>query len=184
MLPTFRRHKIKNVLDLGCGTGRHCIHLAKIGFDVVGVDISESALKMANAWVRKERLTNVAFVRETMTNIPFGNLHFDAVISVSVIHHTLKKDIVKTIDEIQRVLKKNGIFFTNLASVDDPRYGTGEKVEAGTFRILEAFEEKRFEELHHFFTKREASKLLACFAKAKIERLKDKPNYWKITAVK
>jgi len=159
-------------------------YLAKNGFDVVGVDVSESALKMAIAWIRKERLTNVAFTAGTMTNTPFSNSYFDAVISVSVIHHAIKKDIVKTIDEVYRILKKNGMLFANLASLEDPRYGSGQRVENGTFRILEAFEEKRFEELHHFFTKREASRLLACFAKAKIERLKDKPNYWKITAVK
>jgi len=184
VLPTFKRHKIKNVLDLGCGAGRHCIYLAKNGFDVVGVDVSQSALKMAKAWVRKERLTNVAFMRGTMTNIPLRNNHFDAVVSISVIHHGIKKDIEKTIDEIHRILKKNSIFFTNLASVKDPRCGTGQKIEKGTFKIMEAFEEKHFEELHHFFTKREASELLARFAKAKVERLKEKPNYWKITAVK
>lgn len=183
-LPTFRRYKIKSVLDLGCGAGRHSVYLANNGFDVVGVDVSGSALRMANKWVRKERLTNVAFMRGTMTNIPFGNSHFHAVISISVIHHAVKKEVVKTIAEVYRILKKNGLFLANLASVKDPRYGTGEKVENNTFRILEAFEEKRFEELHHFFTKREASKLLARFTKAKIELLKDKPHYWKITAVK
>jgi len=106
------------------------------------------------------------------------------VISVSVIHHAVKKDIEKTVNEIYRILKRNGLFLANLASVRDPRYGTGERVEAGTFRILEGFEEKRFEELHHFFTKQEASELLGCFAKAEIETLKDKPIYWKITAIK
>lgn len=184
VLPAFKRYKIKKVLDLGCGTGRHCIYLAKNGFEVVGLDVSESALRMANSWVRKEGLTNAVFMRGAMTNIPFDNRRFDAVISVSVIHHAVKEDIVKTIDEVYRTLKKNGIFLANIASVNDPRYGSGQKVEDGTFRILEAFEEKHFEELHHFFTKREASELLTHFSKAKIERLEEKPNYWKITAVK
>jgi len=183
-LPTFRRHNIKSVLDLGCGAGRHCVFLAKKGFDVVGVDVSASALKIASEWVKKERLTNVAFVKGTMTNISFRNHCFDAVISVSVIHHAIKQDIVKTIAQVYRVLRNNGILLANLASVKDPRYGAGEKVEARTFRILEAFEEKRFEELHHFFTKHEVSKLFALFAKAKIELLGDKPHYWKITAIK
>jgi len=184
MLPTFRRYKIKSVLDLGCGAGRHCAFLAKHGFDVVGIDVSESALKMASKWVQKAMLKNVAFVRGTMTNIPFTDSHFDAVISVSVVHHAVKKDIAKTIAEVYRVLKKNGLFLTNLASEKDPRYGEGEKVEDNTFRILEAFEEKRFEELHHFFTKREVSQLFGPFAKARVELLKDRPNYWKATAIK
>jgi len=183
-LPTFKRCKIERVLDLGCGAGRHCVYLAKNNFDVVGVDISMTALKIANEWRKKEKLKNISLLEATMTNLPFSDFRFDAVISVSVIHHAIKKDSVKTMDEVYRVLKKNGVFLTNLVSVKDPRYGTGQRVENNTFRILEAFEEKRFEELHHFFTKREVSKLLAPFTKAKVELLKDKPHYWKITATK
>jgi len=183
-LPTFKRCNVKSVLDLGCGAGRHCVYLAKNNFDVVGVDISMNALKMANEWRKKEKLKNIRLIQATMTNLPFSDSCFDAVISVSVIHHAIKKDIVKTMDEVYRVLRKNGVFLTNLVSVKDPRYGTGQMVENNTFRILEAFEEKRFEELHHFFTKREISKLLAPFTKAKVELLKDKPHYWKITVTK
>jgi len=183
-LPTLKRHKVKNVLDLGCGGGRPSVFLAKNSFNVIGVDVSRSALRIAKKWVQNERLTNAAFVCGTMTNLPFSNRHFDAVISVSVIHHAVKNDIAKTVAEAYRILNENGIFLANVASVEDPRFGIGEKVELGTFRILEAFEEKRFEELHHFFTKGELSKLLAIFGKARIELLKEKPNYWKITAIK
>jgi len=183
-LSTFRRLETRSVLDLGCGTGRHTAYLAKKGFDVVGVDVSKSALKMANEWVREEKMTDVAFVRGTMTNVPLRNSGFSLVISVSVIHHAVKKDIVKTIAEVHRVLRKKGLFLANIASVKDPRYSEGEKVEHNTFRILEAFEEKRFEELHHFFTKKEAFQMLSSFAEAEVEILKEKPNYWKITAIK
>jgi len=183
-LPILKRYKVKNVLDLGCGAGRPSVFLAKNSFNVVSIDVSKSALRIGRKWVRKERLTNVAFVCGTMTNLPFCNCHFDAVISVSVIHHAVKNDIAKTVAEVYRILNENGVFLANVASVEDPRFAKGEKVEAGTFRILEAFEERRFEELHHFFTKQELSKLLAIFGKARIELLKEKPNYWKITAIK
>jgi len=182
-LPTFKRNKIKRVLDLGCGAGRHCIYLAKNGFDVVGVDASLSALKLAKRWGQEENLS-VTLMQATMTHIPFRDCQFDALISVSVIHHALKVDIMKTVGEVYRILKRNGLFLANLTSLSDRRYGAGEKVEAGTFRTLEAFEEKRFEELHHYFRKQEASELLACFTKAKVEPMKDRPNYWKITAMK
>lgn len=182
-LPTFKRNKFKRVFDLGCGAGRHCIYLAKNGFDVVGVDASLSALKLAKRWSQEENLST-AFMKATMTHIPFRDCQFDAVISVSVIHHALKADIVKTVGEVCRILRGNGLFLANVTSLNDRRYGAGEKVEAGTYRTLEAFEEKRFEELHHYFTKQEASELLACFAKAKVEPMKDRPNYWKITAMK
>lgn len=183
-LPIFKRRKVKRLLDLGCGAGRHCIYLSKNGFDVVGVDVSRSALKLAKERASEENLKDITFVEATMTNIPFDDRRFDAVLSVSVIHHALKRDIKTTISEIHRILKKRGIFLANLTSMDDPRYGAGEKVEADTFRTLEAYEERRFEELHHYFSKREVYELLSNFSRAIVESLKDRPNYWKITAIK
>ena len=180
----FKRRKIKHVLDLGCGAGRNSIYLAKRGLEIVGIDASASALRLAGRWANQEKLFNVEFLEATMTDIPFGNSQFDAVISISVIHHALKKDIVETTNEVHRVLKKRGIFLANLTSVDDPRYGAGEIVEPGTFKTLEAYEKNRFWELHHFFTKSEAVELLTCFSKATVTRLKSRPNYWKITAIK
>jgi ubiquinone/menaquinone biosynthesis C-methylase UbiE len=183
-LPMFRQHRVKNVLDLGCGVGRHSVYLAKNGFDVVGIDISQSALRLAKSWAQKERLTNVALIRGTMTHLPFRDGVFDGVVSISVIVHALKKGIQRTIDETHRILKKNGVLFANFASVKDPRYGTGERVEKNTFRIWESFEGNRFKELHHFFTEQEAAESLACFAEARVEILREKPNYWKIRAIK
>ena len=37
----------RRVLDLGCGTGRHAIGLARLGFEVTGVDVSDYALRRA-----------------------------------------------------------------------------------------------------------------------------------------
>ena len=156
----FRQSKIKGVLDLGCGVGRHCIHLAKNRGNVVGNDVSKGALKMANELDKKEGLRNISLIQTTMTNLPIKDLYLDAALSINVIDHAIKRDIVKTIDEIRRVLKKNGLFLTDLISQKDPRYGKGLKVENDSFLIPETFEENRFEELHHFFTESEVSKLV------------------------
>ncbi len=37
------------VLDAGCGSGEHTIHLTELGYDVEGVDLSERALEQARA---------------------------------------------------------------------------------------------------------------------------------------
>jgi len=172
------------VLDLGCGAGRHAIHLAKCNFEVIGVDVSRSALRLSRKWTRQEKLDDVTFLQATMTDMPFGNSQFDAVISVSVIHHALRKDIAKTINEVYRILRKNGLFLANLASVSDPRCGVGVMVEPRTFKTPEAYEQRRFEELHHYFTEDEVTKLLICFSKTTVEPMRDRPNYWKVMAVK
>jgi len=188
-LDVFKRHKFRDVLDLGCGVGRHCVYLAEHGFDVVGLDVSGSALRTAKEWIREKRLTNADFILGSMTDIPFGDFSFDVVISVSVLHHGMKGQILRAVDEIHRVLRRSGLFLTNLVSVEDRRYGKGEEVEAGTFMVLEDFEDGRFEELHRFFTREEVVQLLAQFTTVKVARLvggrECQPHhYWKIRAVK
>ena len=183
-IPIFKRCDFKRILDLGCGVGRHCVYLADKGFNVVGIDVSRSALMMAGKWGQKEGSASVMLIQAAMTSLPFRDRSFDAAISVSVIHHAVIGDIKTTIGEIYRILNKNGLFLANLASVNDPRHGTGERVEENTFRIPEAFEEKRFEELHHFSTKGEVIRLLASFGSIKLELMKDKPHYWRIMASK
>ena len=183
-VPVFKKHGVTRVLDMGCGAGRHCILLAGSGFEVVGIDISKYALKMARRWVQEERLENVALIRATMTNVPLSDCCLDAVVTVSVMHHALKKDIMTSVSEVYRILGKSGWFVANLASVHDPRYGTGRKLEKDTFWILEGYEKKQFGELHHFFTKREARRLLSLFSRVEVTSMEDKPNYWKIVTVK
>lgn len=183
-LSLFECGDVRNVLDLGCGAGRHCIFLAKEGFNTVGIDFSKSSLKMAKEWVKKEKIRNVDFVCGTMTHLPFTRDFFDAVVSVSVIHHAIKSEITKAVREIHRVLRKKGLFLANLASVEDHRFGKGEKIEERTFRIKEEFEEYEFKELHHFFTKEEALKLLEDFMKVKIKPIKRHHKYWKVIAFK
>jgi SAM-dependent methyltransferase len=45
------------VLDLACGIGRHSIPLAKMGYEVVGVDLSQFFLDRASAWAAEEGLS-------------------------------------------------------------------------------------------------------------------------------
>ncbi len=64
LLKVFREHKVKTVLDVGCGTGEHSIEFAKNGFTAVGVDRSTSMISEANR--RKVGLSSKVY----------GNVHF------------------------------------------------------------------------------------------------------------
>jgi len=187
-LPLFKDFNVKKILDLGCGIGRHCIFLAKMGINVTGIDTSRRALKIAKAWSRTEKFETTLLLT-TMTNLPFISQNFHAVISVSVIHHAIKRDIEKTVAEIYRVLNDDGIFLANILSIDDYRYGLGQEVEDGTFQVMEDFEEKRFQELHSFYAKEEVLDLCSKFKKIKLDPIQSGKKeqlhcYWKVTAIK
>ncbi len=70
--------KSLNILDIGCGTGRHAIELAKRGYTVTGIDLSEAQLRKAREKAKKENL-KIEFLKHDARNLPFEN-HFDAAI--------------------------------------------------------------------------------------------------------
>lgn len=65
------------VLDVGCGPGRHANELGRRGFEVVGVDISDTFLALARA----EAPPTVTYERHDARDLPF-RAEFDLVISI------------------------------------------------------------------------------------------------------
>ncbi len=58
------------ILDIGCGTGRHSIELTKRGYNITGIDLSESMLERARQKSIVEGLS-IDFRREDARNLPF-----------------------------------------------------------------------------------------------------------------
>ena len=71
-------NKALKILDVGCGTGRHSIELTKRGYDITGIDLSESQLKRAK---EKAALLNlqINFIEADARDLPFLN-EFDVAI--------------------------------------------------------------------------------------------------------
>jgi 2-polyprenyl-3-methyl-5-hydroxy-6-metoxy-1,4-benzoquinol methylase len=74
---TGRNKKLK-ILDIGCGTGRHAIELARRGYDVTGVDLSGSLLAKAQAKAASQGL-GINFRRCDARELPFQD-EFELVI--------------------------------------------------------------------------------------------------------
>jgi ubiquinone/menaquinone biosynthesis C-methylase UbiE len=66
------------ILDVGCGTGRHSIELAKRGYNITGIDLSDSMLKKARDRAKANNL-EINFLNFDARNLPF-NMDFDAAI--------------------------------------------------------------------------------------------------------
>lgn len=71
-------NKSKDILDIGCGTGRHAIELAKRGYNVTGIDLSESQLQRARQKADMENV-KVDFRLADARNLDFKE-QFDLVI--------------------------------------------------------------------------------------------------------
>jgi 2-polyprenyl-3-methyl-5-hydroxy-6-metoxy-1,4-benzoquinol methylase len=71
-------NKGTKILDIGCGTGRHSIELSKRGYEIVGIDLSESLLKRAKEKATEQNL-QIVFQRHDARNLPFWH-QFDLVI--------------------------------------------------------------------------------------------------------
>lgn len=70
--------KSLKIVDIGCGTGRHCIELAKRGYNVTGIDLSQSMLARAKEKSQKLNL-KIDFQKHDARNLPFAG-EFDAAI--------------------------------------------------------------------------------------------------------
>lgn len=107
----FKKSGVKKVLDLGSGTGRHIVFLAKNGFDVYGIDIAEEGIKITKEWLIKEKLQADLRISSFYRKLPYKDNFFDAVISTAALHHEKIENIRKAILEIERVLKPGGLVF-------------------------------------------------------------------------
>ncbi len=66
------------LLDVGCGPGRHCLALARLGVEVVGLDISMSFLQAAAASAGSPG----RWVRSDARRLPFADASFDVALSL------------------------------------------------------------------------------------------------------
>ncbi|WP_431811687.1 class I SAM-dependent methyltransferase [Lysinibacillus sp. FW12] len=97
------------VLEIGCGAGRNAIYLAKNGCSVVGVDISDNALKWAQRRMNEENV-NIEFVCANIFELDYEQNSFDFIYDSGCFHHIAPHRRVSYIDMIDKLLKPGGYF--------------------------------------------------------------------------
>ena len=98
-----------NILDLGCGNGKNSNYIAEQGLNnkIVGIEISETALKYARSLVPQGN-----FMKQNIGAIlPFGEASFDIILDVTSSNSLNESERAIYLKEIQRLLKPNGYFF-------------------------------------------------------------------------
>jgi ubiquinone/menaquinone biosynthesis C-methylase UbiE len=107
------------VLELGCGTGRVAIPVAKSGATVIGIDRSESMLARGRMRVRRARVSSrVTLIRGDIRFLPFPDRSFPLVMAPYGILQSLldEKLLSSTLKEVRRVLTKKGTFGLELVA--------------------------------------------------------------------
>lgn len=106
------------VLELGCGTGRITVPVARQGASIVGVDRSAEMLARGRQRLRRARLTRVAsLVRGDIRALPFRSRPgFSLVMAPYGILQSLTRevDLRATLSSVHRVMKKGGTFGIDL----------------------------------------------------------------------
>ena len=95
------------VLDVGCGDGTTAIPMARLGAEVLGVDIARNLVKAGNERVQREGVTNCKFQEGDATNLfALPDKTFDLVVSIfGVMFAPRPGDVAK---ELVRVTKPGG----------------------------------------------------------------------------
>lgn len=94
----------RDVLDVGCGTGRHALTLADAGAHVVGVDQSAAMLNQAQMKIR-DRAIN--FQQQDITApLPFTDESFDLVLCALVVEHI--ENLPSLLREMRRLCRREG----------------------------------------------------------------------------
>lgn len=120
----------KQMVDLGCGNGRDTIFFAGLGMDIVGMDLSASAIQMLEA----QKVPNAKFVCGDFICHPNHTPEcYDYAYSRFTIHAINPKQETMLLQTMYQALKPGGKFFIEVRSVHDPLYGKGKQVERNAF---------------------------------------------------
>jgi len=100
----------KTVLEIGCGDGANAILLAKLGAQVLGVDVSQASIELAEKRAALNGVRDsVRFVCSPLELVNLPPNHFDAIVGVAILHH-----IIASLDLVLRRLaasaKPSGTF--------------------------------------------------------------------------
>jgi 2-polyprenyl-3-methyl-5-hydroxy-6-metoxy-1,4-benzoquinol methylase len=100
-----------SVLELGCGNGMSWSHaMARKGYDVHGIDISETAIDWAEQGFAQSGLSG-AFRQGSVCAMPFfADEAFDIVIDGACLHCLIGNDRTRCLREVSRILRPDGVF--------------------------------------------------------------------------
>jgi SAM-dependent methyltransferase len=110
------------LLDVGCGTGKFTIHLAKSAKEVTGTDISSEMLKLLNEDAEKAGVKNIKTVHTTWEDFDITSEAFDAVFCSTTPAVTTEADFEKVNNAASKLVIYLGWAGRKESSIMNPLY--------------------------------------------------------------
>ncbi len=117
------RIKPCKVVDLGCGVGNYAVWLARQGFDVTGIDISQHAIKHANDLATRDGISCYFIVGDLLGDLKKFHTSFNLAYDWEVLHHIFPKDRPRYLQNVHDMLRPNGTYLSLCFSEEDPEFG-------------------------------------------------------------
>ncbi|MCJ8320017.1 MAG: class I SAM-dependent methyltransferase [Colwellia sp.] len=128
----YENRNILKCLDIGCGYGNNLKFLTDEGFNAVGIDFSPSVVSAVND-------SGLKAIHSSAINTPFNDQEFDFILDRSAIQCNSKEDIVKIYNEILRLLKPGGRFFSVFKKTGDNGFETSLHTDQEIHKLLVPF---------------------------------------------
>lgn len=107
----FDEHGVRTVLDVACGTGRHAVRLAELGYEVTGVDINTESLDSARAHAADHGVTATFLEGDFLELSPVAPGPFDALYCVgnSLSFCETEEQVAGALREFRSALRPGGV---------------------------------------------------------------------------
>lgn len=117
IIKKFNGNTSGTLLDIACGTGSISEEMSKLGYDVIGVDVSESMLNIALD-KKFESGLNIQYVKQDMRYLDmYGTLDNILCVLDSLNHLSSLEDIKKTFERVSLFAEPNGLFIFDMNTI-------------------------------------------------------------------
>ena len=167
-------HQDISILEVGCGPGANLWFLQREGYKVSGIDCSSFAIDLSRNRLMQQDKESFAQIPDLKVgdfqSLPWEDECFDVIIDIFSIYANTIEVINKTVQEIHRVLKPGGYFYSKLWGCKTRGFGQGFEIERGTFDKI-PFGPCADMGITHFFDYKEIEKTFFLFNTIAIEHV-------------
>jgi len=107
------------VFDVGCGTGEHVLMAAEAGLETTGIDISPTAIRLAEAKARKRQIRARFVVGDALALGSLGE-QFDTVLDCGLFHVFGDDDRMRFVESLRSAMTAGGRYFMLCFSDEEP----------------------------------------------------------------